>query len=125
MARYKQLLFYAAKLPAMSAEQHKPENKVEGCVSQVGQAAGEGGGCPWANVAVGVGLYVGVVVSTAEAATILHASIHTTQHCGVLCHGWVKRCGSGESTRAEGEAPARLIGCGGGWRWRWRWWGCA
>jgi sulfur transfer protein SufE len=35
MARYKQLLFYAAKLPPMSAEQHKPENKVEGCVSQV------------------------------------------------------------------------------------------
>lgn len=38
MARYKQLLFYAAKLPAMSAEQHKPENKVEGCVSQVRMA---------------------------------------------------------------------------------------
>jgi sulfur transfer protein SufE len=36
MARYKQLLFYAAKLPAMPAEQHQPENKVEGCVSQVG-----------------------------------------------------------------------------------------
>eukprot|EP00878_Enallax_costatus_P011281 GHUV01011778.1.p2 GENE.GHUV01011778.1~~GHUV01011778.1.p2 ORF type:complete len:197 (+),score=53.84 GHUV01011778.1:213-803(+) len=35
MARYKQLLFYAAKLPPMAAEQHKPENKVEGCVSQV------------------------------------------------------------------------------------------
>lgn len=35
MARYKQLLFYAAKLPPMSAEQHQPENKVEGCVSQV------------------------------------------------------------------------------------------
>jgi sulfur transfer protein SufE len=35
MARYKQLLFYAAKLPPMTAEQHKPENKVEGCVSQV------------------------------------------------------------------------------------------
>jgi cysteine desulfuration protein SufE len=35
MARYKQLLFYAAKLPAMPAEQHQPENKVEGCVSQV------------------------------------------------------------------------------------------
>jgi sulfur transfer protein SufE len=35
MARYKQLLFYAAKLPAMPAEQHLPENKVEGCVSQV------------------------------------------------------------------------------------------
>ena len=36
MARYKQLLFYANKLPAMPAEDHKPENKVEGCVSQVG-----------------------------------------------------------------------------------------
>ena len=35
MARYKQLLFYAAKLPAMAAEDHTPENKVEGCVSQV------------------------------------------------------------------------------------------
>jgi hypothetical protein len=39
MARYKQLLFYAAKLPAMPAEQHQPENKVEGCVSQVGRFA--------------------------------------------------------------------------------------
>jgi sulfur transfer protein SufE len=36
MARYKQLLFYAAKLPKMAAEDHVPENKVEGCVSQVG-----------------------------------------------------------------------------------------
>eukprot|EP00775_Hariotina_reticulata_P005289 gene5291-5524_t len=35
MARYKQLLFYAAKLPPMTAEQHQPANKVEGCVSQV------------------------------------------------------------------------------------------
>ncbi|KIY93938.1 SufE-like protein [Monoraphidium neglectum] len=35
MARYKQLLFYAAKLPKMAAEDHVPENKVEGCVSQV------------------------------------------------------------------------------------------
>ncbi|WIA42083.1 hypothetical protein OEZ86_009360 [Tetradesmus obliquus] len=35
MARYKQLLFYAAKLPPMAVEQHQPENKVEGCVSQV------------------------------------------------------------------------------------------
>lgn len=35
MARYKQLLFYASKLGPMSAEEHKPENKVEGCVSQV------------------------------------------------------------------------------------------
>ncbi|KAF8059707.1 SufE-like protein [Scenedesmus sp. PABB004] len=35
MARYKQLLFFAAKLPPMPAEQHAPENKVEGCVSQV------------------------------------------------------------------------------------------
>lgn len=32
---YKQLLFYAAKLPVMAAEDHAPENKVEGCVSQV------------------------------------------------------------------------------------------
>lgn len=39
MARYKQLLFYAAKLPPMAAEQHKPENKVEGCVSQVSSDA--------------------------------------------------------------------------------------
>jgi hypothetical protein len=39
MARYKQLLFYAAKLPPMTAEQHKPENKVEGCVSQVRRGA--------------------------------------------------------------------------------------
>lgn len=35
MARYKQLLFYAQKLPPMAAEYHVPENKVEGCVSQV------------------------------------------------------------------------------------------
>lgn len=35
MARYKQLLFYAAKLSPLAAEEHKPENKVEGCVSQV------------------------------------------------------------------------------------------
>ncbi|GBF94976.1 cysteine desulfuration [Raphidocelis subcapitata] len=35
MARYKQLLFYAAKLPAMKADDHVPDNKVEGCVSQV------------------------------------------------------------------------------------------
>lgn len=35
MARYKQLLFYAAKLPPMAADQHQPANKVEGCVSQV------------------------------------------------------------------------------------------
>jgi len=40
MARYKQLLFYAAKLPKMAAEDHVPDNKVEGCVSQVGR-----GGC--------------------------------------------------------------------------------
>ena len=43
MARYKQLLFYAAKLPVMTAEQHKPENKVEGCVSQVRVGVGLGG----------------------------------------------------------------------------------
>ncbi|CAG9462473.1 unnamed protein product [Pedinophyceae sp. YPF-701] len=35
MARYKQLLFYATKLPAMPKEDHVPANKVEGCVSQV------------------------------------------------------------------------------------------
>ena len=35
MARYKQLLFYAAKLPPMPADAHTPANKVEGCVSQV------------------------------------------------------------------------------------------
>ncbi|KAG1672052.1 hypothetical protein FOA52_008928 [Chlamydomonas sp. UWO 241] len=35
MARYKQLLFYAAKLEALPADDHVPENKVEGCVSQV------------------------------------------------------------------------------------------
>lgn len=34
MARYKQLLFYATKLEPLPAEDHKPENKVEGCVSQ-------------------------------------------------------------------------------------------
>jgi len=46
MARYKQLLFYAAKLPPMSAEQHQPENKVEGCVSQVGPAGFSWGSFP-------------------------------------------------------------------------------
>ncbi len=35
MARYKQLLFLAAKLPAMPKEEHVDENKVKGCVSQV------------------------------------------------------------------------------------------
>ncbi|GIL53017.1 hypothetical protein Vafri_8725 [Volvox africanus] len=35
MARYKQLLFFASKLAPMPAEDHIPENKVEGCVSQV------------------------------------------------------------------------------------------
>ncbi|GAX76859.1 hypothetical protein CEUSTIGMA_g4305.t1 [Chlamydomonas eustigma] len=35
MARYKQLLFYATKLAPLSTEDHTPENKVEGCVSQV------------------------------------------------------------------------------------------
>eukprot|EP00191_Tetraselmis_sp_GSL018_P013057 CAMPEP_0177588356 /NCGR_PEP_ID=MMETSP0419_2-20121207/6181_1 /TAXON_ID=582737 /ORGANISM="Tetraselmis sp., Strain GSL018" /LENGTH=263 /DNA_ID=CAMNT_0019078547 /DNA_START=224 /DNA_END=1015 /DNA_ORIENTATION=- len=34
-ARYKQLLFFASKLPPMAADDHCPENKVEGCVSQV------------------------------------------------------------------------------------------
>lgn len=37
MARYKQLLYYANKLDALPAEDHVPENKVEGCVSQVGR----------------------------------------------------------------------------------------
>lgn len=36
MARYKQLLFYASKLKPLAAELHTPENKVQGCVSQVG-----------------------------------------------------------------------------------------
>eukprot|EP00238_Polyblepharides_amylifera_P004351 CAMPEP_0196573038 /NCGR_PEP_ID=MMETSP1081-20130531/3011_1 /TAXON_ID=36882 /ORGANISM="Pyramimonas amylifera, Strain CCMP720" /LENGTH=305 /DNA_ID=CAMNT_0041890601 /DNA_START=191 /DNA_END=1108 /DNA_ORIENTATION=- len=35
MMRYKQLLFYASKLKPMAAELHSPENKVQGCVSQV------------------------------------------------------------------------------------------
>jgi len=35
MQRYKQLLFYAAKLKALPAEHHTAENKVQGCVSQV------------------------------------------------------------------------------------------
>lgn len=33
--RYEQLLWYAKKLPAMSEEGKIPENKVNGCVSQV------------------------------------------------------------------------------------------
>lgn len=35
MARYKQLLFLASKLPQLPAEDHTDENKVKGCVSQV------------------------------------------------------------------------------------------
>lgn len=35
MARYKQLLYYAKKLPPMPQEEHVDENKVKGCVSQV------------------------------------------------------------------------------------------
>lgn len=35
MQRYKQLLFFASKLPALPAEEHTPDNKVQGCVSQV------------------------------------------------------------------------------------------
>ena len=35
MQRYKQLLFFASKLKPLAAELHVPENKVEGCVSQV------------------------------------------------------------------------------------------
>jgi len=34
MQRYKQLLYFAAKLKALPAEHHTPENKVQGCVSQ-------------------------------------------------------------------------------------------
>lgn len=39
MARYKQLLFYAVKLKPLAAELHTNENKVQGCVSQVGKPA--------------------------------------------------------------------------------------
>jgi BolA-like protein 1 len=35
MARYKQLLFFATKLETLPDEDHVPENKVKGCVSQV------------------------------------------------------------------------------------------
>lgn len=35
MARYKQLLFFASKLPPLPKEQQISANKVEGCVSQV------------------------------------------------------------------------------------------
>lgn len=35
MARYKQLLYLAAKLPPLPAEDHVDDNKVRGCVSQV------------------------------------------------------------------------------------------
>ena len=35
MQRYKQLLFFAGKLTPMPEEEQVPENKVEGCVSQV------------------------------------------------------------------------------------------
>lgn len=45
MARYKQLLFYAAKLPPMAPELHSPDNKVEGCVSQVRAAVHAAGTC--------------------------------------------------------------------------------
>ncbi len=34
--RYKQLLYYAKKLPPMPTEEHTDDNKVKGCVSQVG-----------------------------------------------------------------------------------------
>lgn len=33
--RYKQLLFYATKLAPFPDEEHREENKVKGCVSQV------------------------------------------------------------------------------------------
>lgn len=35
MARYKQLLFFAAKLDPLPTEFHTEENRVQGCVSQV------------------------------------------------------------------------------------------
>ena len=35
MARYKQLLFFANKLEKLPQEDQTPQNKVEGCVSQV------------------------------------------------------------------------------------------
>lgn len=35
MARYKQLLYYAKKLPPMPEEEKVEVNKVKGCVSQV------------------------------------------------------------------------------------------
>jgi len=35
MQRYKQLLFFATKLDTLPQEDHTPENKVKGCVSQV------------------------------------------------------------------------------------------
>ena len=35
MARYKQLLYLAAKLPPLPAEHQTDDNKVQGCVSQV------------------------------------------------------------------------------------------
>lgn len=35
LQRYKQLLFFATKLEPLPAEDHIPENKVKGCVSQV------------------------------------------------------------------------------------------
>jgi sulfur transfer protein SufE len=35
MARYKQLLFLASKLPKLPAEDQTDDNKVKGCVSQV------------------------------------------------------------------------------------------
>lgn len=35
MMRYKQLLYFAKKLKPLPEELHTPENKVEGCVSQV------------------------------------------------------------------------------------------
>ena len=35
MARYKQLLYFANKLEKLPVDDHVPQNKVEGCVSQV------------------------------------------------------------------------------------------
>ena len=37
LQRYKQLLFFATKLEKLPAEEHIEENKVKGCVSQVGR----------------------------------------------------------------------------------------
>jgi len=38
MARYKQLLFLASKLPPLAQQDRTDDNKVKGCVSQVSSA---------------------------------------------------------------------------------------